>query len=85
LPSGIDAGNSRLGEKPVAEEEPPYLVRTTHYDREEKIMIKVKIQGRDRGEHATTALVDSGASENFFDKAYAQANRIAMQSKATPR
>jgi len=48
-------------------------------------MIKVKIQGRNRGEHSTTALVNSGASENFIDKAYAEASGIAMQSKATPR
>jgi len=48
-------------------------------------MIKLKIQGRDGGEHPTTALVDSGASENFIDKAYAEASGIAMQSKATPQ
>jgi len=47
-------------------------------------MIKVKIQGRNRGEHSTTALVNSGASENFIDKAYAEASGIAIQSKATP-
>ena len=39
-PLGIDNSNSHLGEKPVAKEEPPYQVRTTRYDWEEKIMIK---------------------------------------------
>jgi len=48
-------------------------------------MIKVRIQGTDGKEYATTALVDSRASENFIDKAYAEAHRIPMQQKATPR
>jgi len=29
--------------------------------------------------------VDNGASDNFVDKAYAEASRIPMQQKATPR
>jgi len=48
-------------------------------------MIKVCIIGTDGNEHHTTALVDSGASENFIDKAYAEASRIPTQQKATPR
>jgi len=48
-------------------------------------MIKVPIQGTDGNECTTTALVDSGASENFIDKAYAEASRIPMQQKTTPR
>jgi len=48
-------------------------------------MIKVRIIGADGNEHNTTALVDSGASENFIDKAYAEASGIPMQQKATPR
>jgi len=48
-------------------------------------MIKVQIIGADGNEHNTTALVDSGASENFIDKAYAEASGIPMQQKATPR
>jgi len=48
-------------------------------------MIKVRIMGTDGNEHNNTALVDSGASENFVDKAYAEASRIRMQQKATPR
>jgi len=69
----------------VKEEDPPYRIRTTRYDREEKIMIKVRIQGNDGKEQATTALVDSGASENFIDRAYAEASGIPMQQKTTPR
>jgi len=48
-------------------------------------MIKVRIIGTDGNEYNTTALVDSGASESFVDKAYAEASRIPMQQKATPR
>jgi len=36
-------------------------------------------------EQATTALVDSVASENFIDKAYAEASGIPMQRKTAPR
>jgi len=42
-------------------------------------MIKVCIIGTDGNKHHTTALVDSGASENLIDKAYAEARRIPMQ------
>jgi len=48
-------------------------------------MIKVRIQGADGKECATTALVDSGASENFIDRAYVEASGIQMQQKAVPR
>jgi len=48
-------------------------------------MIKVRIIGTDGNEHNTTTLVNSGASENFVDKAYTEASGIPMQQKATPR
>jgi len=48
-------------------------------------MITVRIIGTDGNEHNTTALVDSGASKNLVDKAYAEASGIPMQQKATPR
>ena len=82
---GIGHSNSHPREKPVAEDEdPPYRIRTTRYDREEKVMIKVRIRGSDGMEQATTALVDSGASENFIFKAYAEASGIPMQRKTAP-
>jgi len=84
-PLGIGLSNSHPREKPVAEPGPPYRIRTTRYDREEKIMIKVRIIGTDGNKHHTIALVDSGASKNFIDKAYTEASRISMQQKATPR
>jgi len=75
-PSGIGANNHHPRETPVVkpEEDPPYIVRTAQYDREEKITIKVRIQGTDGNECTTTALVGSGASENFIDKDYAEAS-----------
>jgi len=48
-------------------------------------MIKVRIQGTNGKEYTTTALLDSGASENFIDKAYADTSGIQMQEKTTPR
>jgi len=48
-------------------------------------MIKVRIIETDGNEYITTTLVDSGTSENFVDKAYAEASRIPMQQKVTPR
>jgi len=48
-------------------------------------MIKVRPQGANGKECATSTLVDSGASENFIDRAYAEASRIQMQQKAVPR
>jgi len=86
-PSGIGANKYHLRETPVVkpEEDPPYLVRTARYDHEEKITIKVQIQGTDGNECTTTALVNSGASENFIDKAYAEASGIPIQQKTTPR
>jgi len=84
-PLGIDLSNSHPREKPVAGEEPPYHICTTRYNHEEKIKIKVRIRGIDGTEQATTDLVDSGASDNFIDKAYAEAIAIPMQQKTTPQ
>jgi len=42
-------------------------------------MIKVRIIETDGNKYITTTLVDSGTSENFVDKAYAEASRIPMQ------
>jgi len=44
-------------------------------------MIKVRVLGTDGKEQSTTTLVDSGTSENFIDKAYAEASGIPMQQK----
>jgi len=86
-PSGISADNHHPREIPVVkpEEDPPYRVRTARYDSEQKIMIQVRIQGTNGNQCTTTALVDSGASENFIDKTYAEARGIPMQQKTTPR
>ena len=82
---GIGHGNNHPREKPVAESDLPYRIQTIQYDREEKIKIKVRIIETDGKEQNTTALVDSGASENFIDRAYAEASGIPMQQKAIPR
>jgi len=58
-PLGISGDNHHPRETPVVKpgEDPPYRVRTARYDREEKIMIKVRIQGTDGNECTTTAFV----------------------------
>jgi len=48
-------------------------------------MIKASIIGTDGNKHHTSTLVDSGASGNFIDNAYAEASKIPTQQKATPR
>jgi hypothetical protein len=37
------------------------------YGRNEKIILQVKIIGRDEKEHKTMAMIDCGATENFID------------------
>jgi len=49
------------------------------------LIIRICIQGKDGNEHKTTALVDCGASENFINRAYAEANYIPTQEKTVPR
>ena len=48
-------------------------------------MIRICIQGKEGNEHKTTTLVDCGASENFIDRAYTEANHIPTQEKTVPR
>jgi len=49
------------------------------------LIIRICIQGEDGNEHKTTALVNCGASENFIDRAYVEANHIPTQEKTVPR
>jgi hypothetical protein len=55
------------------------------YQRNEKIILEVSIQGRDGRKHRTTAMVDCGAIENFVDKHYAENIQIPMHEKKVPR
>ena len=67
-------------------EEPPSVVSNTRkYDREEKLIIRISIQGEDGNERKTTALIDCGASENFIDRAYTEINHIPTREKTVPR
>jgi len=50
---GIGLGNSQPREKPIAEADPPYRIRTTRYDSEEKIRIKERIIATNGNEHNT--------------------------------
>jgi predicted nucleic-acid-binding Zn-ribbon protein len=57
---------------------------TGPYNREEKIILKVTIQGHDNNEYYTTTMVNCGATENFIDERYTKQNNIPLQQKAIP-
>jgi hypothetical protein len=66
--------------------EPTYVISSVGpYQRNEKIILEVSIQGRDGRKHRTTTMVDCGATENFVDKDYAEQIQIPMDKKKVPR
>jgi hypothetical protein len=54
------------------------------YQRDEKIILRVIIQGNNKEEHHTTAMVDCGATDNFIDKDYIEKIRIPLDRKKIP-
>jgi lipoprotein signal peptidase len=42
------------------------------YGKNEKVILQVKIKGKDRTEHTTMAMIDCGAIENFIDRQFAE-------------
>jgi hypothetical protein len=69
--SGVDDSSELLGEPTTAIPrlpEIPYMISSTGpYHTEEKIILRVTIQGYDNTEHYTTAMIDCGATKNFID------------------
>jgi hypothetical protein len=60
-----------LGKKAIKPKPPehPFIISSVgRYQRDEKIILRVIIQGRNKDKHNTTAMVDCGATENFIDK-----------------
>jgi hypothetical protein len=55
------------------------------YQRDEKIILMVIIQGSDNKGHIMMAMVDCGAMENFIDKEYVEWNRIPRKEKKVPQ
>jgi hypothetical protein len=54
------------------------------YQRNEKMILEVSIQGRDRRKYRMTAMVDCGVTENFVDKTYAEKIQIPIDEKKVP-
>jgi hypothetical protein len=53
--------------------EPTYVILSVGpYQRNEKFILEVSIQGRDGRKHWTTTMVDCRATEDFVDKKYAE-------------
>jgi lipoprotein signal peptidase len=44
------------------------ISRIGPYGKNEKVILWVKIKGKDEKEHTTIAMIDCGATENFIDR-----------------
>jgi hypothetical protein len=66
--------------------EPTYIISSMGpYQRDEKIILKVIIQGSNNKGHVMTAMVDCRATVNIIDKEYAEQNRIPLKEKKVPQ
>jgi hypothetical protein len=77
-----------LGRKNIEPKPPdrPFIISSVgRYQRDEKIILEVTIQGKNNKIHNTTAMVDCGATENFIDKDYAEQIKIPLDKKKIPR
>jgi hypothetical protein len=54
------------------------------YQQDEKIILRVVIQGNNKEEHYMTAMVDCGATNNFIDKDYIEKIRIPLDREKIP-
>jgi hypothetical protein len=55
------------------------------YGKNEKVILRVKIKGKDEKEHTTTAMIDCGNMENFIDRQFAEQQQLPLMKKAVPR
>jgi hypothetical protein len=55
------------------------------YGKNEKVILWVKIKGKDEKEHTTTAMIDCGATENFIDRQFVEQEQLPLTKKAVPR
>jgi hypothetical protein len=77
-----------LGKKAIEPEPPdcPLIISSMgQYQRDEKIILRVVIQGNNKEEYHMTAMVDCGATNNFINKDYAEKIRIPLDRKKIPR
>jgi hypothetical protein len=76
-----------LGRKNIEPKPPnhPFIISSVGwYQRDEKIILEVTIQGKNNKIHKITAMVDCGATENFIDKDYAEQMKIPLDKKKIP-
>jgi hypothetical protein len=77
-----------LGKKAMEPEPPdcPLIISSMgRYQQDEKIILRVVIQGNNKEEHHTTAMVDCGGTDNFIDKDYTEKISIPLDRKKIPR
>jgi hypothetical protein len=64
-----------LGKKAITPKtlDPTYIISSIgQYQRDEKIILEVIIQGKNNQDHHTTAMVNCRATENFIVKKYTE-------------
>jgi hypothetical protein len=64
-----------LGKKAITPNspDPTYIISSVgQYQRDEKIILEVIMQGKNNQDYCTTTMVDCGATEKFIDKIYAE-------------
>jgi predicted aspartyl protease len=55
------------------------------YGKNKKVILWVKIKGKDKKEHTTMAMIDCGATENFIDRQFAEQQQLPLTKKVVPR
>jgi hypothetical protein len=66
--------------------DPTYIISSVgRYQRDEKIILEVIMQGKNNQDHRTTAMVNCRAMEDFIDKKYAEQVGIPLDKKKIPR
>jgi predicted aspartyl protease len=55
------------------------------YGKNKKVILWVKIKGKDEKEHTTMAMIDCGATENFIDRQFVEQQQLPLTKKAVPR
>jgi hypothetical protein len=54
------------------------------YGYHEKVILWVKIKGKDKKEHTTMAMIDCGATANFIDRQFVEQQQLPLTRKAVP-
>jgi hypothetical protein len=55
------------------------------YRKNKKLILWVKIKGKDRKEYTMMAIIDCGAMENFIDRKFVEQQQLPLMKKMVPR